>query len=83
MSMMSKMQKITMSEKGQIAIPANTRRKYGIQKGTQLQLIEEENGIKLVPPANLVEMCGTWKGLDMKKITAEIEEMRAEDEDSH
>jgi len=76
------MQKITVSEKGQIAIPAGTRRKYGIQKGAQLQLIEEENGIKLVAPANLVEMCGTWKSLDMKKIASEIEEMRREDEDS-
>ncbi len=76
------MQRVTVSEKGQIAIPASTRRKYGIQRGTQLQLIEEENGIKLVPPANLVEMCGTWKGLDLEKIAAEIEEMRREDEGS-
>lgn len=73
------MQKVTVSEKGQIAIPANTRRRFGIKRGTQLQLIEEENGIRLVPPANLLEICGTWKGLDLKKIEAEIEEMRREE----
>jgi len=71
---------VTVSEKGQIAIPVRIRRKYGIQKGMKLRLVEEENGIKILPPVDLSKICGTWKDLDLEEIASEIEEMRAEDE---
>jgi AbrB family looped-hinge helix DNA binding protein len=74
------MGEVTVSEKGQVAIPVRIRRKYGIQKGTKLRLVEEEDGIKLFPPVNLTKLCGTWKDLDLEEIASEIEEMRAEDE---
>lgn len=76
------MGEVTVSEKGQVAIPVSIRRKYGIQKGTKLRLVEEENGIKLLPPVDLTKLCGTWKELDLEEMASEIEEMRAEDEAS-
>lgn len=74
------MGEVTVSEKGQVAIPVRIRRKYGIQKGTKLRLVEEENGIKLLPPVDLTKLVATWKDLDLEEIASEIEEMRAEDE---
>lgn len=71
---------VTVSEKGQVAIPVKIRRKYGIQKGTKLRLVEEEDGIKLFPPVDLKKLVATWKGLDLEEIASEIEEIRAEDE---
>ncbi len=38
---------VTVSEKGQIAIPADIREEVGIAQGDTLILIQEENGILL------------------------------------
>lgn len=38
---------VTVSEKGQIAIPADIREKTGIKQGDTLVLIQEEKGILL------------------------------------
>jgi len=43
------MHTITVTQKGQIVIPAAIRRKLRIKKGTRLLVKEEENGIFMFP----------------------------------
>lgn len=50
---MLKLKTVTVSEKGQIAIPADIREKAGIKQGDTLVLIQEEKGI-LLQKAELV-----------------------------
>ena len=63
--------KITVSSKGQVCIPHSVREKYDIGKGTRLNLVDEDDGIKLIPPAKLRDLCGTWK-LDRKAVEEEL-----------
>ncbi len=69
----------TVSTKGQIIIPARLRKKFGLQKGRKVIFMEEEGYIKMVPPADLRSLCGSWPDLDVDKITKEIIEEREDD----
>jgi len=40
---------VTSTIKGQIVIPADIRRKYGIEKGTRLKVYEQKNKIIVKP----------------------------------
>lgn len=40
---------MTISSKGQIVLPANIRKRLGLMAGSQLEIIEEQNGLRLVP----------------------------------
>ena len=40
---------VRVSSKGQIVIPANLRQQYGIDTGTELNIVAVAGGIKLVP----------------------------------
>ena len=66
---------IIVSSKGQIVIPFRLREKYEIKQGMRLKVAEDEGFIKLIPPAKLESLCGSWK-LDNKKIEKEIKEDR-------
>lgn len=73
------MQKIRMSRKGQIVIPAQIRKKYKLKEGEML-FLEDENGIiKLMPRTKLRSLCGTWPDLDIEAVTKEIIEDRKTD----
>jgi AbrB family looped-hinge helix DNA binding protein len=39
---------MTISSKGQIVLPADIRRRFGLVAGTQIEIIEEHDGLKLV-----------------------------------
>lgn len=43
------METAVVTVKGQIVVPANIRRKYGIKKGTRVVIIEEHNGFMVMP----------------------------------
>ncbi len=66
---------ITVSSRGQMCIPRSIRRKYEIERGTILNVVDEEDGIKLIPPAKLRNLCGIW-GLDLNAVEEELEEDR-------
>ncbi len=73
------MQKIRMSRKGQVVIPAEIRKKYKLKEGEMLFLEEEEGTIKLMPKTKLRSLCGTWPDLDIEAVTKEIIEDRKTD----
>lgn len=68
-----------MSAKGQIVIPANIRKKYRLEKGEKLIIVEEDGYIKILPPTDLRTLCGSWSDLDLKSVRKQIEDMRKED----
>ena len=38
----------TLTEKGQVVIPAGIRRRYGLTPGTKVQFVDDGDGIRLV-----------------------------------
>lgn len=75
------MQKIKMSRKGQVVIPAQIRKKYKLKEGEMLFIEEDEGTIKLMPRTKLRSLWGTWPDLDIKAVTNEIIEDRKDDEE--
>jgi AbrB family looped-hinge helix DNA binding protein len=73
------MQKIRMSRKGQVVIPADIRKKYRLKEGEMLFLEEEDGTIKLMPRTKLRSLCCTWPDLDIEAVTKEILEDRKRD----
>ena len=71
------------TEKGQIVIPAALRKKYGIKKGTRIQVYEEGDHIILNPlspeliKARIEKLRGIIKG--GPSLTKELEAERARD----
>ena len=67
------------SSKGQLVIPADIRRRYGIKPGTKVQFIEKDDQIVLQPvtKALIRSLCGIYKG--EKSMTGELLKERAKD----
>ncbi|HEY9246540.1 MAG TPA: AbrB/MazE/SpoVT family DNA-binding domain-containing protein [Candidatus Methanoperedens sp.] len=70
------MQKIRISRRGQIVIPADIRKKYDLKDGEMLFIEDDEGVIKLKPRTKLRSLCGTWPELNIEIITKEIIEDR-------
>lgn len=73
------MQKVKMSRKGQVVIPAEIRRKLKLKDSEPLFIEEDQGVIKLKPKVKLRSLCGTWPDLDIESITKEIIEDREQD----
>ena len=71
------------TEKGQIVIPAALRKKYGIKKGTRIQVYEKDGDIVINPlspeviKARIEKLRGIVKG--GPSLTKELEAERARD----
>jgi AbrB family looped-hinge helix DNA binding protein len=71
------------TEKGQIVIPAALRKKYGIKKGTRIQIYEKDGDLVLNPltpeliRSKLQKLRGIVKG--GPSLTKELEADRARD----
>ena len=66
---------ITVSSKGQVEIPSDIRKKYDIEQGTKLKVMESDGLVILIPPVKMESLCGTWE-MDKKQIEKEIREGR-------
>jgi AbrB family looped-hinge helix DNA binding protein len=73
------------TEKGQIVIPAALRKKYGIKKGTRIQVYEKDDHIILDPlspemiKSRIQKLRGIVKG--SPSLTKALEAERARDRD--
>lgn len=65
------MQKVTISEKGQICIPAPLRKRYGLKKGDKLAVEDMDGAIVLrpLPPHPLLALRGKLKTVEGEKLT--------------
>ena len=66
---------VRVSSRGRVVIPHQIRRKYSIRQGQELQIEEGDGVIRLVVPAKLVDLCGTWE-INPDDVREEIEESR-------
>jgi AbrB family looped-hinge helix DNA binding protein len=76
-------QKVTISEKGQICLPIALRRRYGLQKGDRLGIEEIDGGIILypLPQHPLLALRGKLKDSGEAKLTDLLLMERAVDRD--
>ena len=51
---------IVVKNKGQTTIPVRIRKKYGIEEGTRLQVVETKEGILLMPKKSIWDMIGAF-----------------------
>jgi len=73
-------QLVKVARKGQVTIPVEQRRKYGIREGMKILVRDDPKGILLIP----VPPIGDLAGADAGKVTVEemrkrLDRMRSED----
>ena len=72
---------IVVKKKGQTTIPAKTRKKFKIEEGTKLQLIETEDSIILKPKKSFWDMLGAYSEFGTpEEVKEELDKLRHEDE---
>ncbi|HRU40111.1 MAG TPA: AbrB/MazE/SpoVT family DNA-binding domain-containing protein [Candidatus Goldiibacteriota bacterium] len=72
---------ITVTQKGQVVIPAKLRKKLNIKKGTKLIVREEDGGIFMAPSGRsyVSKLRGMFKSNDGESATEFLLRERAED----
>jgi AbrB family looped-hinge helix DNA binding protein len=72
---------IVVKKKGQTTIPVKVRRKYKIEEGTRLQVVETEEGILLKPKKSFWDMLGAYSDFGTpEEVKKELDKLRHEDE---
>lgn len=70
--------KVTISQKGQISLPAILRKRFCLKKGDKL-LVEEKDGsivMRPLPEHPLLSLRGKYSSKDNKKLTTLLREER-------
>ena len=66
--------------KGQITIPAKLRKKFKIEQGTRLEVIETKEGIIFKPKLSMWDLAGSGsKFATVEEMKKRLDELRAED----
>jgi len=73
------MTQVTVARRGQIVIPAEFRRKYGIKEGTTLEIEDTTHGLLLRKKKTTLDLLGTCNR-PRKQIFDLLDKMRREDE---
>ncbi len=72
---------VVVTKKGQTTIPARLRKKFKIEEGTRLEVVETEEGILFKPKKSIWDMVGAYSQFatpeEMKKL---LDKLREEDE---
>jgi AbrB family looped-hinge helix DNA binding protein len=55
---------ITMSSKGLLTLPASLRKKYNLDKGSELKIIDEGGKMIMLPYSKASDLFGIAKGLE-------------------
>ena len=71
---------VLVTRKGQITIPAKLRKKYKIQEGSRLKVIDTEDGILLKPSISVIDLAGSGsKYASPEEMKRMLDELRNED----
>jgi len=78
--MVSKMEEVKVSSKGQIVIPKEIREKMGMKPGTSVFIEESENSVTLIPKSKnpLEQLIKLGREAPMGDMRKEIKEARKE-----
>ncbi|HSQ48449.1 MAG TPA: AbrB/MazE/SpoVT family DNA-binding domain-containing protein [Candidatus Deferrimicrobiaceae bacterium] len=71
---------VVVTKKGQTTIPARLRKKFKIEEGTRLEVIETGEGILFKPKKSFWDLIGSGAPYaTVEEIKKELDKMRAED----
>ncbi|GEM_PF-602154 len=70
---------VSVTGRGQTMIPAEFRKKYGIEEGTTLEIEDTGEGLLLKKMVSTIDMVGTGKA-SQHDIFSRLDKMRAENE---
>jgi len=74
------MTEVSVTRKGQITIPVELRRKFGIEEGSKVEVVEEEGSIVIRRLHSIFDLAGSGAGKgDVKELKRRLDEMREED----
>ncbi len=72
---------VVVTRKGQTTIPVKLRRKYKIEEGSKLEVIDTENGILFKPKLTTTDLFGSGaKYATVEEMNKLLDTLRAEDE---
>ncbi len=72
---------IIVKKKGQTTIPVGIRKKFKIEEGTRLEVVETADGILLKPKKSFWDMLGAYSQYGTpEEVKKELDELRHEDE---
>ena len=74
------MTEVSVTRKGQITIPVELRRKFGIDEGSKVEVMEEEGIIVIRKLQSIFDLAGSGAGKgDVGKLKRMLDQMREED----
>lgn len=73
-------QEVIVTRKGQTTIPIELRRKYKVEEGSRMQVLDTGDGILLKPKFSFFDMIGAdAKVATTKEIKTSLDKLREED----
>jgi len=74
------MTEVSVTRKGQITIPVELRRKFGIDEGSKIEVVEEEGIIVIRKLRSIFDLAGNGAGKgDVEELKKLLDQMREED----
>jgi AbrB family looped-hinge helix DNA binding protein len=71
---------VVVTKKGQTTIPARLRKKFKIEEGTRLEVIETDEGILFKPKKSFWDLIGSGAPYaTVEEVKKDLNKMRAED----
>lgn len=71
---------VVVTRKGQTTIPAKLRKKFKIEEGTRLEVVETKKGILFMPKLSMWDLAGSGsKFATVEEVKKRLDELRAED----
>jgi AbrB family looped-hinge helix DNA binding protein len=71
---------VVVTRKGQTTIPAKLRKKFKIEEGTRLEVIETSEGILFKPKKSFWDLIGSGAPYaTVEEVKKDLDKMRAED----
>jgi AbrB family looped-hinge helix DNA binding protein len=72
---------VVVTKKGQTTIPVRLRKKYKIEEGTRLQVVDTQEGILLKPKKSIWDMIGSGSEFaTVEEMNKLLDKLRHEDE---
>ena len=73
-------QLVKVARKGQVTIPIEQRRKYGIKEGMKILVRDDPEGILLTPVPRIADLAGIDAGkISIEEMKKRLDRMRSED----
>jgi AbrB family looped-hinge helix DNA binding protein len=72
---------VVVTKKGQTTIPVRLRKKFKIEEGTRLEVIETQEGILFKPKKSFWDLIGSGASYaSVEEVKKELDKLREEDE---